>query len=110
MTNESTTPCIPCCNPDPTPSQPKTVAYNGVGFLQAANGVNSSKRLCGVILLGIGIIMGISLFVIGLDSPKEVFRASYDVMQSFLITGTSLLGLGLVENLNKIFERSKRSA
>ena len=86
-----------------------TCRHKRPGFLQDQSGISSSKRLCGVSMLAIGIAMGIILFAFGLTEPEATHANSYDVMQSFLIAGTSLLGLGLIDNLNKIFEKKQKN-
>jgi len=91
--------------PDHTAAATPSILRKNPGFLQDRNGANSSKRLCGVILLSIGMAMGVTIFIFGLQNPSAIYRASFSVMKDFLIAGTSLLGLGLVENLNRIFEK-----
>lgn len=81
---------------------------NNIGFLQGTDGTKSSKRLCGVVILAVGLVMAVYLFFAGLKNPGEVYESSFTVVKDLLIAGTSLLGMGLAEGLNGLFSRNKR--
>ena len=75
------------------------------GYLHDSLGNKCTRRLFGTILLSLGIGMGISLFLCGLYCPDSFFETSYSVMQSFMIGGGGLLGIGLLENLKGCFNK-----
>jgi hypothetical protein len=81
-------------------------ACHPLGYLCDSQGDKSSKRLFGAILLGIGSVMGMTLFSYGLYNPEGSFKISFEVMNSFLLSGGSLVGLGLLENLKDVFRKS----
>jgi hypothetical protein len=68
------------------------------GFLHDSDGDKSSKRLLGVVLLGVGIIMASTLFIFGLMRHVGDPATCLSVLQYTFMAGTSLLGLGIAEN------------
>lgn len=67
-------------------------------FLRDSFGNKSSKRIWGSIIIGIGAIAGICLFIISVffggagDSATAI-----SIINSFLLFGGSLLGIGVIE-------------
>ncbi len=68
-------------------------------------GNKCARRLFGAILMSIGISMGVVLFLYGLYCPESFSEISYSVMQTFMIGGGGLLGIGLLENLKGCFSK-----
>lgn len=68
-------------------------------FLHDAQGDLSSKRLMGIISLGLGIIGNVWLFFYGMKHPIGDIEAVKYATQSLLYTGGALLGIGVVENV-----------
>lgn len=67
-------------------------------FLRDSFGNKSSKRIWGSIIIGIGAIAGICLFIIsvffgGAGDPATAIS----IINSFLLFGGSLLGIGVIE-------------
>ena len=75
------------------------------GYLLDGTGSKSSKRLWGSALLTAGVLMGCVLFSYGLIDSNGTFTSSYNVMQTFIFSGSGLLGLGLFENLKGLFNK-----
>lgn len=66
------------------------------------------RHLWGVWLLVVGVLMGVVLFAYDLlDTSTKIFDTSFNVFKTFLIVGSSLLGLGLFENLKDFFRNRK---
>ena len=65
-----------------------------MSIVNSVNGNTSSKRVAGLVYLGVGLIMGV------LDMVTEL-SITYDIFIAILITGTSLLGLGVLEYFPK---------
>lgn len=71
-----------------------------LGFLDDNNGDRSSKRLFGAIILSVAIILSIAIIVIDLINPlTNLCDASLKVLEYMYISGTGLLGFGVLENL-----------
>jgi hypothetical protein len=68
-------------------------------FLQDGEGNNSSKRLAGLLLIGIGIVLSIILFWRSLTSPVGDSQTALSIIDIFLITGGGLLGVSIFDNL-----------
>ena len=67
-------------------------------FLRDSFGNKSSKRIWGSIIIGLGAIAGICLFIMsvffgGAGDPAT----SISIINSFLLFGGSLLGIGVIE-------------
>ena len=73
--------------------------------LKDINGKESSKRKYGARLLNIGLAMGAIFFLTGLimNVLGKVFDYEFpiDIFWTFVGSGSSLLGLGLVERFGK---------
>ena len=67
-------------------------------FLQDNHGNKSSKRLWGSIILGIAVVMAIVLFGYILYQIVADASTAKSIIDMFLITGGSLLGIGVLEN------------
>ena len=67
-------------------------------FLQDNHGNKSSKRLWGSIILGIAVVMAIVLFGYSLYQIVADASTAKSIIDMFLITGGSLLGIGVLEN------------
>ena len=73
------------------------------GFLQDANGNNSSKRLWGSISMALGLAMKALFSIIALTSLIPVaevavrFSMALGAADGILMAGTALLGMGVVE-------------
>jgi hypothetical protein len=76
------------------------------GYLQDINGNKCTRRLFGMIIITLGIIMAVGLFIRGLYDATDSFISSYNVCQMMLLTGSGLLGINIIENLN-IFNKIK---
>lgn len=70
-------------------------------FLEDSQGNKSSKRLTGIISVSLGAVMGIVLFVLSLNSEIKDSATAISVMNGFLIAGSSLLGIGVLEGVVK---------
>jgi hypothetical protein len=70
-------------------------------YLEDGQGNASSKRLAGVISLGIGGLMGITLFILAILTVIKDPSTATSVMNGFLIAGSSLLGIGVLEGVVK---------
>jgi hypothetical protein len=70
-------------------------------FLQDNNGDNSSKRLWGSILLGVGIILKVTLFFLAIKFTVKNPDLASNVIEGFFYIGGSLLGLGVFEGVVK---------
>lgn len=66
-------------------------------FLQDANGNKSSKRLWGSIVLGTGILFSVVLFIYSLSKGAADAATALGIINMFLISGGSLLGIGVFE-------------
>jgi hypothetical protein len=67
-------------------------------FLRDSFGNKSSKRIWGSIIIGLGAIAGIGLFIMsvffeGAGDPATAIS----IINSFLLFGGSLLGIGVIE-------------
>lgn len=62
-----------------------------MSFLNSANGNKSSKRLMGIVYMGLGALMAF------IDQTTSHKITSFDVWISIVLTGASLLGIGLFE-------------
>jgi hypothetical protein len=67
------------------------------GFLHDSEGDKSSKRLVGVVLLGVALIMASTLFIFALKKQVGDPSTCLSVLQYLFIAGTSLLGIGVAE-------------
>jgi hypothetical protein len=71
-------------------------------YLQDTKGNKSSKRLWGSILLSTGIIFSIILFYFSLFKGASDSITAMNLVNMFLISGGSLLGIGVFEKtINK---------
>ena len=68
-------------------------------FLQDSKGNKSSKRLWGSILLSIGIIFSVILFIFSVSVGVADPITAGNVINMFLISGSSLLGIGVLEKV-----------
>ncbi len=77
-------------------------------FLQDSKGNKSSKRLWGSICIGNGILLKNAEWACGFFNkaltPNQVM-AMEQASSSLITIGCVLLGLGLGENINKMFKR-----
>ena len=79
-----------------------------VGFLQNNKGDKSSKRLWGSICLANGILLKNAEWASGFFGKvmsADQIVAMQQASSSLVTIGCVLLGLGIGENLNKIFKR-----
>ena len=74
-------------------------------FLQDSIGNKSSKRLWGSILLAVGIIFSSILFMYSLYKGAVDAATALGIINMFLISGSSLLGLGVFERKINIKKR-----
>ncbi|MED7789677.1 hypothetical protein [Francisella sp. 19X1-34] len=71
------------------------------GILECPCGKQSAKRVWGAVLLIIGILFSIILFIYCLfDTPADTSMES-NIINMFMITGGSLLGISVFEGLLK---------
>lgn len=68
---------------------------------ESANENTSSKRVWGSIYLGLGALLAV------FDFFKQDHVLTFEVWMSIIVTGTSLLGLGLVEYFSKYQNEKK---
>lgn len=66
-------------------------------YLQDSKGNKSSKRLCGSILLLMGVLFSIILFYFSLHKNASDPITAMNLINMFLISGGSLLGIGVFE-------------
>ena len=66
-------------------------------FLQDSKGNQSSKRLWGSILLLTGIIFSVILFFFSISATISDPITASNIINMFLISGSSLLGIGTFE-------------
>ena len=66
-------------------------------FLEDNHGNKSSKRLCGSILLGMGIVGSVVLFCKCFNTEIKDAQTALAIIQAFLTSGSALLGFGVVE-------------
>ena len=66
-------------------------------YLQDSFGNKSSKRLWGSIVLGLGITMGVGLFVHSLFEVAADPKTAYGIIEAFFWGGCALLGIGVGE-------------
>jgi hypothetical protein len=69
-------------------------------FLQDGEGNLSSKRLVGVVLAGIGILMSITLFIVSLSNPAGDAATALSIISALFTAGATLLGIGVVEGMS----------
>ena len=74
---------------------------NKCGFLEDANGDKSSKRLLGSVLLFAGIIFAAILFYYSIEKKATDADTAIAIINVFLVTGGTLLGIGTFERINK---------
>lgn len=70
-------------------------------YLQDHAGNKSSKRLWGTTLISVGIIFSAILFAYSLNSGAKDAATALGIINMFLIAGSSLLGIGVVEMFAK---------
>ena len=68
-------------------------------FLEDSKGNKSSKRLWGSILLGMGIAFSVILFFYSLQNGAKDASTALGIINMFLISGSSLLGIGVFEKV-----------
>jgi hypothetical protein len=66
-------------------------------FLEDNHGNKSSKRLCGSIILGMGIVGSVVLFCKCFNTEIKDAQTALAIIQAFLTSGSALLGFGVVE-------------
>tara|TARA_Y100001973_G_C5146082_1_gene305499 strand:+ start:461 stop:703 length:243 start_codon:yes stop_codon:yes gene_type:complete len=76
---------------------------NIIQFFKENNGSNklSSKRLAGISLITIGIVMAIDLYIISRGAGAGDAQTAMSIIEAILASGATLLGLG-ISLLNKI--------
>lgn len=77
------------------------------GYLKDPEGNRCMRRLCGIISIIIGGLMGIILFWYGLIYPNSDYESSYRVFTSFLTLAGTLLGLSIFDSAKTLFKKSK---
>jgi hypothetical protein len=70
-------------------------------YLEDGQGNASSKRLFGAILIGIGGLMGVALFTASLFIVVKDPATAISTMNTFIFTGSGLLGIGVLEGVVK---------
>lgn len=74
-----------------------------MGRTEDESGKESSKRVLGFRLANLGIVMGMSYFVLGIifafigTKLSEVYEFPYEIFWGFLGTGVTSIGLTLLE-------------
>lgn len=66
-------------------------------YLQDSEGNESSKRLWGSVLLGVGIVFSVILFAYSLLKGAEDSPTALGIINMFLLSGSGLLGIGIFE-------------
>lgn len=69
------------------------------GILKDQNGNDSSKRLAGFIISGVGLVGLVALGVVSIFSKIEDPSTAMEAFKTILIIGGGLLGIGVVEFL-----------
>lgn len=77
-------------------------------FLENNNGEKSSKRLWGSILLFFGMILSGILFYYSLKDEAKDPATALSIINAFLISGSGLLGIGVVELFGKNIKKIKK--
>jgi len=72
-----------------------------LGFFKDSQGNNSSKRLCGAVLIVLGILLSVFLFFYSMFKLPADARTALDIINVLLISGGGLLGIGVFEKLKK---------
>lgn len=78
-------------------------------FLQDSNGNKSSKRATGFVLVGIGIILALILYIVGLikDTPNFI-NEMHLIEYIFIYPGSGLLGITVFEKpIRKMYDHFK---
>ena len=70
-------------------------------FLEDSKGNKSSKRLWGSILLTMGILFSTILFFYSLKTGAKDAATALGIINTFLISGSSLLGISVFEKAIK---------
>jgi hypothetical protein len=70
-------------------------------FLEDSKGNKSSKRLWGSILLGTGILFSAILFFYSLNNGAKDAATALGIINTFLISGSGLLGISVFEKALK---------
>lgn len=66
-------------------------------IFQDSEGDISSKRISGVICLSIAAIMGVGLYFASIFAKVNDPTTAMNVINGFLLSGSSLLGIGVLE-------------
>tara|TARA_R110000868_G_scaffold382861_1_gene649513 strand:- start:223 stop:459 length:237 start_codon:yes stop_codon:yes gene_type:complete len=74
-------------------------------FLKDAQGNKSSKRLCGVILLGLAVVFAVILFIYSILNIKSDTATAISIINMLLLAGSSLCGVGTFEKLINITKK-----
>ena len=70
-------------------------------YLQDTLGNRSSKRLWGSIILATAIVLAIIVVITSVYLGNKVDDNVVSILQGFFLTGTALLGIGVVEGFGK---------
>ena len=68
------------------------------GFLEDSKGNKSSKRLCGIILVGFSLTLALILFIISIYKPIGDANTALRIVEVLSMVGGGLLGVGAIEN------------
>jgi hypothetical protein len=77
------------------------------GFLLDADGHKSSKRLCGILLILFGCIISFLILILNfIVKPYDYVIIKY-IIEITMVTGASLLGIGVIEKFPKNKDNAK---
>lgn len=71
------------------------------GIIEDSQGDLSSKRVSGLVSVGIAILMGIGLYLASLFMGVKDPGTALEVIKIFAVTGGALLGVGIFEGVFK---------
>lgn len=66
-------------------------------MLEDSKGNTSSKRIWGSIILGLGMLLSVILFYFSIAKGAEDAATALGIINMFLISGSTLLGIGVFE-------------
>jgi hypothetical protein len=78
------------------------------GFLHDCNGSMCSRKIFGIIITIISMILGLFLFYEDLTVPNVEFEYAYNVFVVMITVGASMLGLNVIDSIKDVFSRGSK--